>query len=348
MALLRKVLTELDSLSGEVTSMLSSADKPTSPRSLSEEGRQVAKALKNSATELRDIVSSFKPQSSSDQSDVEMEGDMDDEDVSMEAVRRRLEAENESAMDAIKNAAAAILPLIDPPPHSSIFGLDVLRGSVLSRYRGAKQLWIPRPSGGRLDAMFIPAVSAPADGIRKAVVYCNPNAGLIEVATGMGLAGGNVVPGGGSKSHTCWADFYTQQGYDIYLFNYAGFGRSDGRHFCSIGSPTNAPGFLAAIRRIFHFTFLTFKVTRKRYHFPVYPTLHAHLCHFLFDLSSSAHAGVPQRGCQNYWRTRNLRGWLQILGHSRRKHRGACRRWSCERFVSIVRHERKPFSTDLR
>ena len=27
---------------------------------------------------------------------------------------------------------------------------------------------------------------------RKAVLYCNPNAGLLEVATGMGLTGGNV------------------------------------------------------------------------------------------------------------------------------------------------------------
>ena len=28
---------------------------------------------------------------------------------------------------------------------------------------------------------------------RRAVLYCNPNAGLVEVATGMGLTGGNVV-----------------------------------------------------------------------------------------------------------------------------------------------------------
>ena len=28
--------------------------------------------------------------------------------------------------------------------------------------------------------------------LRRAVLYCNPNAGLVEVATGMGLTGGNV------------------------------------------------------------------------------------------------------------------------------------------------------------
>jgi hypothetical protein len=258
MALLRKVLTGLDRLEEEASSILNSATRPTSPGSMSEEGRQVTRALLGSATELRDIVSSFKPQPSSDR---ELDGDMDDdEDVSMEAVRQRLEAENESAMDTIKSAGASILPLLDPPPHASIFGLDVLRGSVLSRYRGAKQMWIPRPSGGRLDAMFIPSAYAPADGKRKALMYCNPNAGLIEVATGMSLAGGNIVPPG-AKSHPSWVDFYTQHGYDVYLFNYAGFGRSDGRHFCSIGDPTTAPGVIGAIRRIFHFIFITFKPT---------------------------------------------------------------------------------------
>jgi hypothetical protein len=259
LALLRKVLTGLACLEEEASSILNSSTRPTSPRSLSEEGRQVTRALLASATELRDIVSSFKPQSSS--RELRLDGDMDDDDdVSMEAVRQRLESENESAMDTIKSAGASILPLLDPPPHSSIFGLDVLRGSVLSRYRGSKQMWIPRPSGGRLDAMFIPSTSTPADGKRKALLYCNPNAGLIEVATGMSLAGGNVVPPS-SKSHPSWVDFYTQHGYDVYLFNYAGFGRSDGRHSCSIGDPTTTPGIVGAARRIFHFIFFTFKVT---------------------------------------------------------------------------------------
>ena len=178
--------------------------------------------------------------------------------MSVEAMRARLETE--TAMDTVKGAADAILPLLDPPPHSSIFGLDVLRGSVLSRYKGSKQLWIPRPSGGRLDAMLIPSPTSPMDGKRKAVLYCNPNAGLIEVATGMNLSGGNVVPPG-AKSHPSWADFYTENGYDVFLFNYAGFGRSDGRHLCAIGNPTTARGVLGALQRIFHYVFLTFKVS---------------------------------------------------------------------------------------
>lgn len=250
------MLDGLDRLEHEASALLTTA---TRTQVLSEEARKTTKDLLASATELRDVVSSFRPQSSSS-SDLEMNADMDeDEGVSVEAMRARLEGETETAMDTVKGAADAILPLLDPPPHSSIFGLDVLRGTVLSRYKGSKQLWIPRPHGGKLDAMFIPCPNPPADGKRKAVLYCNPNAGLIEVATGMSLSGGNVVPPS-AKSHPSWADYYTENGYDVFLFNYAGFGRSDGRHFCAIGNPTNARGVIGAIRRIFHYICLTFKV----------------------------------------------------------------------------------------
>ena len=259
MELLKKVLHGLDQLEQEALPVLMSATRPTSPRSLSDEARKTTKDLLTAATELKDIVTSFKPQTGN----TEMEGrggDLDDDEgVSVEAMRARLETETETAMDTVKGTLDAIGPLLDPPPHSSIFGLDVLRGTVLSRYKGSKQLWIQRPSGGRLDAMHIPSPIVPADGTRKAVLYCNPNAGLIEVATGMSLSGGNVVPPG-TKSHPSWADYYTENGYDVFLFNYAGFGRSDGRHFCAIGNPTSARGVIGAIRRILHFIFLTFKV----------------------------------------------------------------------------------------
>lgn len=261
MALLRKVLALLDRLEHEASAVLNSATRPTSPRVLSEEARKTTRELLASATELKDVVSSFRPQTSNDV-DTSVDMDDDDEGVSVEAMRARFEAETETAMDTVKGAADAILALLDPPPHSCIFGLDVLRGTVLSRYKGAKQLWIPRPSGGRLDAMFIPSPSSPSDGKRKAVLYCNPNAGLIEVATGMSLSGGNVVPPGAKAHPSSWVDYYTENGYDVFLFNYAGFGRSDGRHLFAIGSPTSARGVIGALRRIFHYVFLTFKVSR--------------------------------------------------------------------------------------
>jgi hypothetical protein len=292
MELLKKVLHGLHQLEQEALPVLTSATRPTSPRSLSEEARKTVKDLLTVATELKDVVTSFKPQSGN----MDMEGgdlDDDDEGVSVEAMRARLESETETAMDTVKGTLDAIGPLLDPPPHSSIFGLDVLRGTVLSRYKGSKQLWIPRPSGGRLDAIYIPAPNVPANGKRKAVLYCNPNAGLIEVATGMSLSGGNVVPSG-TKSHPSWADYYTENGYDVFLFNYAGFGRSDGRHFCAIGNPTRARGFIGAIRRIFHFIFLTFKVQaalldQKPF---VFVLLSHFLSHFSFILFSLADAAI--------------------------------------------------------
>jgi hypothetical protein len=145
------------------------------------------------------------------------------------------------------SAVQSILGMIDPPPHRSIFGLDVIRGCFLARYSGARQFWVDRSGGsagasggpwrwrrwcwggGKLDVIAIPSSSrrarkggggggggddsaesflplSPRKGRgeeiigngknvgrkRKAVLYCNPNAGLVEVATGMGLTGGNV------------------------------------------------------------------------------------------------------------------------------------------------------------
>ena len=170
------------------------------------------------------------------------------DDVDAEAVRHRLEeggsaAAAGSAADTVRAAATAVRNMVDPPPHDSIFGLDVLRGCFLARYRGARQLWVDRVGGGggRLDVVRVPSEAAlgsrdndtgsptataasllplsPRKGRgdvdlprrecvppspsplkregkerrRKAVLYCNPNAGLVEVATGMGLTGGNVA-----------------------------------------------------------------------------------------------------------------------------------------------------------
>ena len=107
--------------------------------------------------------------------------------------------------------------------------MDVIRGCFLARYHGARQFWVKRcggsalfgGGGGKLDVILIPSsadserqgssVSLPLsprkgrgedlvdnssknanNDKRRAVLYCNPNAGLVEVATGMGLTGGNV------------------------------------------------------------------------------------------------------------------------------------------------------------
>ena len=114
-----------------------------------------------------------------------------------------------------------------------------------SRYRGARQFWVPRPQGGMIDVLHFPASSSSSppkttrttnpSKTRRAVLYCNPNAGLIEVATGLALVGGNVPAAQGSDTTApmdTWVDFYTKLGFDVYLFNYAGYGRSHGTACC--------------------------------------------------------------------------------------------------------------------
>lgn len=225
---------------------------------VSDEARATAAALLSSANELRDFVSSLKPPSADDAGS--------DEDVTVDAMRRRVEEQSGSAMDAVKAGLASILPMLDPPPHSSIFGFDVLRGTVLSRYLGAQQLWVRRPTGGMLDVIHVPAKNRPANAARnpKAVMYCNPNAGLCEVATGMSLAGGNIGEDADAAQDSCWTDFYTEIGFDIYLFNYAGFGRSYGTTMCVTANVANdpfVPGCFGRLKRIFRASFLVFKVS---------------------------------------------------------------------------------------
>ena len=211
---------------------------------VSDETSELATKLIQRAEELREfVVSRMKQKDSSDGNDEDDENngstmqDNDDEsdnDVGAEAVRHRLEeqggtASSSSTMGMVKSAVEAFVSMIDPPPHKSIFGLDLIRGCFLARYHGARQFWVKRGhGGGRLDVIMIPSMSSssssgsgqqqqldssaesllplsPRKGRediimntskkRRAVLYCNPNAGLVEVATGMGLTGGNVDEG---------------------------------------------------------------------------------------------------------------------------------------------------------
>mmetsp|Transcript_11682 Transcript_11682/g.25596 ORF Transcript_11682/g.25596 Transcript_11682/m.25596 type:complete len:1292 (-) Transcript_11682:60-3935(-) len=97
---------------------------------------------------------------------------------------------------------------------------------------------------------------------KKAVLYCNPNAGLVEVSTGMGLTGGNVNKDKDEdeKEPTCWTEYYIEHGYDVYLFNYAGYGRSFGGSSWNDTTSTEfSHGFLGALKRVLFSTFLAFK-----------------------------------------------------------------------------------------
>lgn len=196
---------------------------------ISKETVEFATKVIERAAELREFVRS-RIKVSSDT----VETNENEDEVGVDAVRHRLEERgnalsSSSVMGMVSSAVQALVNMIDPPPHDSIFGLDVVRGCFLARYAGAKQFWVKRignPStfcggNGQLDVVMVPSfgrnsefvedviplsprkdrnesVTSPlrrADGInkmRKAVLYCNPNAGLLEVATGMGLIGGNA------------------------------------------------------------------------------------------------------------------------------------------------------------
>ena len=214
------------------------------------------------AGELRDFVESLKLVAAGAGSD----SDDEEGDLSTDNVRRRFEEQSGTFMDSVRTGLSSILPMLDPPLHTSIFGFDVQRGCMLSRYRGARQLWVQRDDSGMIDLVHIPAKSTGNVAVErnsKAVLYCNPNAGLIEVAAGMSLAGGNVDPES-AGGETCWTDFYTNLGFDVFLFNYAGFGRSYGAGFCGIGKRGGEEpyidGAIGRIRRIFHATFCGFQV----------------------------------------------------------------------------------------
>jgi hypothetical protein len=126
---LQNILGLLDVLEQTANSALESGrGSPT------EEARATAKQLLDASNEFRDFVSSLKPPSAD--GDVEEGGTVEDP---TDAVRRRIEEQNAAtAMEAAKTGLASILPMLDPPPHTSIFGFDVQRGCMLSRYRGSR------------------------------------------------------------------------------------------------------------------------------------------------------------------------------------------------------------------
>lgn len=122
----------------------------------------------------------------------------------------------------------------------TVGSLHQLRAELLVRYSG-HHYWVRTPGGRKLDAMFIScragegvgedgAPSEPSGSAREdvplkevaassesgargpVIVWCNPNAAYYETMA--------------YESH--WLDFYLSQGCSVMVFNYSGFGRSEG------------------------------------------------------------------------------------------------------------------------
>ncbi|CAK0854577.1 unnamed protein product, partial [Prorocentrum cordatum] len=131
--------------------------------------------------------------------------------------------------------------LLREPPVGS---LNQLRAQLLLSHAG-RRCRLRTASGRRVDGIFVPCAhgkdarppaSAPCspgpassredeplkgyarNGLRgetssPVVVWCNPNAGYYETMA----------------FESSWLDFYLAQGCSVFLFNYSGFGRSEGR-----------------------------------------------------------------------------------------------------------------------
>ena len=93
----------------------------------------------------------------------------------------------------------------------SVFNIDFLRHDFLRRFSGER---VSIASGWQtIDAVFLGSPQC-----RHVVIFCNPNAGVVEF---MG------------QSSSGWVSFYRERGIGMMLYNYRGYGRSS-------GSPTPA------------------------------------------------------------------------------------------------------------
>ena len=256
--LLVRILNDLKSVDEFCCNICSSS---TGPVIVNEDIILAARQMLMTAREFRDFLSVLKRNQNSS-------SDKDDE------TNQTNNAENnKSSMQMLKSAVKSIIPMLDPPPYPSIFCLDVSRGCLLSRYKGAKQIWIQRPRAtGMIDAIYIPS-SFQTSPQKKAVLYCNPNAGFYEVAAGVNFFGGTIenekdinVQGSNSVAdESCWTDFYLQNGYDIMLFNYTGYGRSYGVGMFGgrISPSSNTNGGIHRLARILRSFFFEFTVRDK-------------------------------------------------------------------------------------
>mmetsp|Transcript_16472 Transcript_16472/g.31220 ORF Transcript_16472/g.31220 Transcript_16472/m.31220 type:complete len:1192 (-) Transcript_16472:3011-6586(-) len=251
MKALKKVLEDLESLDAVAGNYL--RDSKQSHTHVLKGSTRAAQRLLVSTAELAESLSFLRSSmKKSPEVDIDHEFDEDEsQDSDFEANHKSFLRE---VFENIKTALSSLLDILDPPPHESIFGLDTLRGAVLSRYHGSRQLWIERPrslGGGKIDALHIPAdgmykSKTCHDRMKKCVLFCNPNAGLLEVATGISLISGNVSTSTASEV-SCWTDYYLAEGYDIVLFNYTGFGRSHRGSQQSKNSFSRGPGVICRI-----------------------------------------------------------------------------------------------------
>jgi hypothetical protein len=129
--------------------------------------------------------------------------------------------------EMLNNYQAARAPML------GVASIDLARAELELRF-GARQFWVPAADGTRIDAVLVPAAGgAAAEGAAPApapspaplialgalgaaartVLLCNPNCGLYEFA----------------QYQSQWLEFYRRHGFNVIMYNYRGYGRSEGR-----------------------------------------------------------------------------------------------------------------------
>ena len=86
--------------------------------------------------------------------------------------------------------------------------LDQIRADMQSSLKG-EQIFVEMKDGAMIDTMWIPNEDADES---PTVMFCNPNGAFYETFAYDGA----------------WFDFYSEQGFNIFLWNYRGYGRSTG------------------------------------------------------------------------------------------------------------------------
>ena len=85
----------------------------------------LARQVMQTCQEMRDFCARLRPNGAGDRSGSNVSDENDDDPTS--AVRQQLSG---GTMEAVKTGVSSILPMLDPPPHTSIFGLDAQRPQV--------------------------------------------------------------------------------------------------------------------------------------------------------------------------------------------------------------------------
>lgn len=151
--------------------------------------------------------------------------------VSTEGVKDRLEQLQMllSVMEELRNPQSPrgmLMTLVRFLQAPTVGSLGQLRAELQLHYSG-QQLWVPTRGNHRLDAMFIPCQrghrlpdaevaskdEAPLLEESPTLIWCNPNAAYYEAMV--------YQPG--------ILKFWLNRGCNLFLFNYAGYGRSSGK-----------------------------------------------------------------------------------------------------------------------